>query len=69
MSTTHNVRTALDSKLDKWEKYLEIFEAQISETKEEAIIKFNETKAKFMATVDSTKVDIDKVPDLAKEKK
>ena len=69
MSTTHNVRTALDSKLDKWEKYLERFEAQISETKEEAIIKFNETKAKFMATVDSTKVEIDKIPDLAKEKK
>jgi predicted PolB exonuclease-like 3'-5' exonuclease len=28
MSATHNVRTALDSKLDKWEKYLERFEAQ-----------------------------------------
>lgn len=69
MSTTHNVRTTLDSKLDKWEKYLERFEAQISETKEEAIVKFNETKAKFMTTVDSTKVEIDKIPDLAKEKK
>ena len=69
MSATHNVRTALDSKLDKWEKYLERFEAQISETKEEAIVKFNETKTKFMATVDSTKVEIEKIPDLAKEKK
>lgn len=69
MSTTHNIRTTLDSKLDKWEKYLERFEAQISETKEEAIVKFNETKAKFMTTVDSTKVEIDKIPDLAKEKK
>jgi len=69
MSATHNVRTALDSKLDKWEKYLERFEAQISETKEEAITKLNETKFKFIATVDSTKVEIDKIPDLAKDKK
>ena len=53
MSATHNVRTALDSKLDKWEKYLERFEAQISETKEEAITKLNETKFKFILLLPS----------------
>lgn len=69
MSTTHNVRTALDSKLDKWEKYLERLEAQINETKEEAISKFNEAKSKFSTTVESTKKEIEKIPDLANEKK
>lgn len=69
MSTTHNVRTAIDNKLDKMEKYLERIEAQISETKKEAVDKFNEVKSEFQSTLDITRSEIDKIPDLASEKK
>jgi len=69
MSSTHEIRTQLDSKLDLWEKYLERIEAQVTETKEEAFNKYADAKVKLIVAIEKAKVEIAKIPDLAKEKK
>ena len=69
MSKIREIREAIDTKLDKWEAGATAVEAQLQQTKEQALEELEARKKRLNATLEAFKSEVAKAKGIADEKK
>ncbi len=69
MSKIREIRESIDKKLDRWEASATAFEAQLQQTKEQALAKLEVRKKKLNEAVEKFKSEVAKAKGIAEEKK
>ena len=69
MSKIREIREAIDTKLDKWEAGATAVEAQLQQTKEQALEELEARKKRLNTTLEAFKSEVAKAKGLADEKK
>jgi chromosome segregation ATPase len=69
MSKVREIREAIDTKLDAWEKQVSALEAQLTQSKEQALERLETQKKHFKDALNRFSTEVEKIQDLPKETK